>query len=427
MTVVSLLGIAPGTARSAPLAAGDQLWIARYAGPDHFYDAFADVAISPEGSTVYATGSSANFSFGDDWITGAFDAASGETRWSRREQPADSELSQGTRLAPSPDGSRVFVIGKTEQGAKADYTTLALDAATGQRLWGRRYNGPGASYDFPLGVAVSPDGSRVFVTGWSEGIGTGYWDWATVAYDAATGHRVWAQRLNGPGNGSDTTSSIAVSPDGSRLYITGSIEISTSDTDYLTIACDADTGARLWARRYDGSANSFDFATAMTLSSDGSRIVVTGYSRGIGTSDDYATIAYDARDGASLWDVRYDGPGHDSDEAESIAINPDGGSVVVTGRSAGAQTGADFGTAVYDMATGTLVWARRYKTIGVNDDIARSVVTSPDGATVYVTGSTGSDHPDLTTLAYAGSTGILNGRLCMTVRVTGPTFPNRWW
>jgi TolB-like protein len=198
-----------------------------------------------------------------------------------------------------------------------------------------------------------------------------------------------------------------VSPDGRRLYITGSIEISTSDTDYLTIACDADTGARLWARRYDGSANSFDFATAMASSPDGSRIVVTGYSLGVGTSDDYATIAYDAGDGATLWDVRYDGPGHDSDQAESLAINPDGGSVVVTGHSVGAQSGVDFGTAVYDMATGSLVWARRYTTVGVNDDIARSVVTSPDGATLYVTGSTGSDHPDLTTLAYAGATGDL--------------------
>jgi hypothetical protein len=48
--------------------------------------------------------------------------------------------------------------------------------------WAARYNGPANSYDYAY-LAVSPDGTRVFVTGYSSGTGTSY-DYATVAYCA---------------------------------------------------------------------------------------------------------------------------------------------------------------------------------------------------------------------------------------------------
>jgi DNA-binding beta-propeller fold protein YncE len=50
-------------------------------------------------------------------------------------------------------------------------------------VWIRRYDGPRHQGDFPSSVAVSPDGTRVYVTGRSDGIGT-LSDYATVAYRA---------------------------------------------------------------------------------------------------------------------------------------------------------------------------------------------------------------------------------------------------
>ena len=56
-----------------------------------------------------------------------------------------------------------------------DYATIAYDAATGADLWVNRYTAPNS---FAYSIAVSPDGSKVFATGRSKG------DYITVAYAA---------------------------------------------------------------------------------------------------------------------------------------------------------------------------------------------------------------------------------------------------
>jgi DNA-binding beta-propeller fold protein YncE len=100
----------------------------------------------------------------------------------------------------------------------------ATQQVPGARLWVARYNSgansEGFAYSMAGAMAVSPDGSRVFVTGKSEGRTTGY-DYATVAYSAATGGQLWVSRYYGPGNGLGAAASVAVSPAGTTAYVTG--------------------------------------------------------------------------------------------------------------------------------------------------------------------------------------------------------------
>ncbi|HEX9237099.1 MAG TPA: PQQ-binding-like beta-propeller repeat protein, partial [Actinomycetota bacterium] len=171
-----------------------------------------------------------------------------------------------------------------------DYATVAYNAATGATNWTRRYTGYANGNDLPYAVRVSPDGTRVFVTGSAAGPPSTNYDYATLAYDASSGTILWTTRYNGPG--ADTAYSLAVSPDGTRVFVTGqSLEYPTGD-DYLTIAYDALTGVALGGARYNGPGNGTDDAFSVAVSPDGTRLFVTGQSAGSGTGFDYATIAY---------------------------------------------------------------------------------------------------------------------------------------
>ncbi|HLQ62831.1 MAG TPA: hypothetical protein VK131_13300, partial [Candidatus Acidoferrales bacterium] len=109
-------------------------------------------------------------------------------------------------------------------------------------------------------------------------------------------------------------------------------------------------GAQLWVRRYDGPGNSLgsdDAARSVAVSPGGGTVFVTGYSQGT-TSDEYATVAYDAATSAQLWVSRYDGPASLGAEANSVAVSPGGGAVFVTGSSDGGSNGEDYATVAYN-------------------------------------------------------------------------------
>src|SRR5207245_2140509 len=103
--------------------------------------------------------------------------------------------------------------------------------------------------DVAHALGVSSDGSKLFVTGQSDGGSHGSVDYATIAYDAATGAELWLQRYNRPGRDTDIAFALGVGPGG--VFVTGSSVGSASGEDYATIAYDAASGAQLWLRRYN--------------------------------------------------------------------------------------------------------------------------------------------------------------------------------
>ena len=397
-----------GTEKVVPRAGGTQLWAAR-SGSGNGDNRLFSLAASPDGARVFVTGYASGAGTDIDYGTVAYDGSTGDELWSRLYDGPGHGFDQATSVKVSPDGAEVFVTGfSTGSDQRYDYATVAYDAVTGQRLWASRYDGPEHYYDYAFALALSPDGTRVFVTGYVSSFGKGD-NYATVAYDASSGTQLWESRYSGPGNGTDEALAVAASPDGTMVFVTGYSYFPNTHFDDVTIAYDAVTGQRLWASRYNGPGGDGDAPTGLAVSPDGTKVFLTGHSWGSAAEADYATIAYEASTGARLWVVHYNGPGDANDIAYSLGVSPDGSKVFVTGSSIGAGTGYDFATVAYDASTGGQLWARRYNGPRNDGDEAFALGVSPDGTKVFVTGHSrglGSG-VDYATIAYDASSGAM--------------------
>jgi hypothetical protein len=90
-------------------------------------------------------------------------------------------------------------------------------AETAIQAWVQRYNAPG---NYNIARAEAVDGSNnVIVTGYSTGSG-GNWDYATIKYSSA-GVPLWTNRYNGPGNGTNEASAVAVDHSGNVIVAGG--------------------------------------------------------------------------------------------------------------------------------------------------------------------------------------------------------------
>jgi DNA-binding beta-propeller fold protein YncE len=277
---------------------------------------------------------------------------------------------------------------------------VAYDAATGATLWTKRYDGLHEGFDVAYSIAAGPSG-KVFVTGSSQGKFE-FGDYATIAYNDSTGATLWVARYNGPGNNADNPHWIATSPDGSKVFVTGDSAGLRRDDGYATVAYDASTGARLWVNRYFGPNNSGDRSSSLVSSADGSTVFVTGWSSRHNSNFDFITVAYEAATGRTLWLERYDNPDTGDDYAVSVAVSNDGSKVFVTGSSTGAAQMPDYTTVAYQASTGTLLWVKHYNDQENGNEGASSLAVSPDGSRVFVTGRRfGRGRYDYVTLAYA--------------------------
>ena len=241
---------------------------------------------------MFATGYSLGTNNGYDYATVAYNAATGAQRWVKRYNSAAGGNRGANSVAVSPSGTMVFVTGSSLGSSGGyDYATVAYNAATGAQRWVKRYHGSASEDDEAYSVAVSPSGKAVFVTGSSEGTPAGTYEYATVAYNAATGAQLWAKRYSSPGNVGEGYS-VAVSPNGSRVYVSGSSwEFVDGDLELATVAYSAATGAQLWAKRY-GSPGGGGAGVSVAVSRTAGTVFVTGYSIWAVAGFDYVTIAY---------------------------------------------------------------------------------------------------------------------------------------
>lgn len=373
---------------------GEILWNSRYNGTGNRDDEAKAIAID-NSSNVYVTGYSFGTSTRRDYLTIKYNPV-GETLWTRR-YGGSTAPDEANAIAVDNSGN-VCVTGRINYPLSgADYTTIKY-RNDGETLWVRSYNGPGSSVDEAKAIAVD-NSSNVYVTGYSFGLGTGN-DFATIKYDPSGG-TLWTRRYdnNLVANSDDGANAIVVDSLG-NVYVTGYSLAQFglfAHYDFLTIKY-SPSGEVLWSHRYNGSETGDDKANAMAID-DWGNVYVTGYSAGIAANSkyDYATIKYSST-GEVLWVRRYDGPANDDDEAKAIALDSFG-NAYVTGYSVGIGTSNDYATIKYS-PSGEALWERRYDGPENSDDEAKAIAVDAVGNT-HVSGfSTSTSGRDYLTIKY---------------------------
>lgn len=265
-----------------------------------------------------------------------------------------------------------------------------------------------AGRDMAQDVAVDQEGN-VFVTGYGFG-GESHFDFITLKYDSE-GNLVWAKRYNGPANSSDYAQALEVDQEGS-VYVVGHSNGIDTSLDATIVKYDKD-GHLLWIRRYDGPGHRDDWAYNVTRSPD-EGIVVAGYSFGQGTEHDYLVLKYNP-DGVLLWTARYNPPRNRDDVSERMVVDLNG-NVLVTGIVRNVGTEYDMATLKYN-AKGEEMWLACYAGPEKNYDAAKDIGVDLDG-NVFVTGYgfVGETEYDVVTVKYDAE-----GQVRWMVKYDGPS------
>jgi uncharacterized delta-60 repeat protein len=351
----------------------ETVWEQRYNGPANASDQAFAMALDNLGN-IYVTGQS-----NGDYATIKYNE-NGGTMWVKIYNGPGNGSDKAVAIAVDAN-CNIYVTGQSESsGTGIDYATIKYNS-DGQEQWVQRYNGPEDSNDEANAIVLDGQ-SNVYVTGGSSG------DYATIKYNSA-GQEQWVQRYNGPSNGKDKATAIAIDAQG-NVYVTGSCIGLGISNDYATIKYNS-AGVQQWVKRYNGPGNGSDIATAIAVD-DQDNIYVTGSSANSSANLDFATIKYNSA-GVQQWLQRYDGTEKD-DGAKALVIDGQG-SVYVTGYSCDSSgfwfAGFWFPTRIKNHTTikynsaGQEQWMQRYDGTE-SDDGAKALVIDGQGS-VYVTGS----------------------------------------
>ena len=210
-------------------------------------------------------------------------------------------------------------------------------SASGVLLWANGATGMFAA----MSLALSPDETDVVLTGDVVGGAT----WMTAVFDTATGTRRWQVTA------AEGIAARDVVVDATRVYVTG--EGNVGITGFLTVvAYDRATGARLW-RTDKKPADGYSAAgLRMDMAPDGSLVVAGQANRGF---LDWYTVSFTTT-GVVRWEAVRDG-GLNTDEIPAGVLVLADGTTVVTGRGGPNLPGGYIQgvTAGYG-PTGTLLW-----------------------------------------------------------------------
>ena len=282
----------------------------------------------------------------------AYDRSDGSERWTKQIEPR--RYPKATPGAILHSAAYDPVRGMLYLGLQVDETltqnsmgVLAIASSDGARLWRSWFVSPtGEEGAHPTAIAVAGDGSTVYLGG-SFNNALRF----VLAFATSDGSLAWSSEVtkNRAQSGLDV---LSVSPRGSRIFGAGSRALTPGEPadGLLTFSLGAEAGPVRWKKTY-GSGNETVQARDLAVSPDGSTVYVTASKEAVFTDPDFylgpadiLTVAYDARSGSLLWSAVRGGSG--SDEFP-VSVDVASGRVIVCGTTAHRGTFADLTCLAY--------------------------------------------------------------------------------
>jgi S-formylglutathione hydrolase FrmB len=214
-----------------------------------------------------------------------------------------------------------------------DCFVAKLSQETGEILWKAQVGSTLA--DRIYGMAVNRSTSEIYVAGYTKGLLSGASNAgdkdAFVAKLDADGKVIWKDQFGS--SGEDKAWSVALSPDGSRVWVSGvasgqvGSDAALGGSDCF-LACYAADGARAWLRQFGTTAN--EEAYAVAISPDG-QPYIAGYTTGgfAGSASpvekDIIVASFDSK-GAIAWKDQFGSSGASecTERGAGIAFSPSG-------------------------------------------------------------------------------------------------------
>ncbi len=308
-----------------------------------------------------------------DWLL-AVEADSGTLLW-KQEIP---EINQVQRMAISPDGTQIAVVGvAAESGFSGgrQVATVLLSSDQGTLLWSS-FEFPALPVQNPNGtardVAFSPDGDRLVVVG----------DWgrnAAQAHAASDGARLWSYLSDG----SVGLIHVDIGPSG-LAAISG-----LRNSNAFMLALDSSSGLPLW----ESSSSPASYSVGVVL--DESRQAVHAGFRGVSSlgTPPWIVQSRDSITGSEVWtDTQLSGPlVGSSDRLSDITLAPSVGNVVVAGTFSPEDELNQAVILEHQVDTGSLLADVRYDSLSPGQQSVSGSAIDVSSLQVFTAGDFGSE------------------------------------
>ncbi|HEX2014830.1 MAG TPA: hypothetical protein VLA68_06355 [Nitrososphaera sp.] len=338
-------------------------WSKSYGGPGT-ENLFRSVVRASDGGYVIA-GETRSFGAGstDVWVIKVNE--DGSIAWQRTWGGGSSDVTRS--IQQTSDGGYVIAARTASFGrGSTDFWVIKLDDE-GHTQWQKTYGGP--SGEMPHAIQQTTDGGYI-VAGYTKSFGAVAKDYFVIKLNDAGGVE-WQKRFGGSGN--DVVRYVKQVSDGGYV-VAGFSHSFDVRGDILLLKLDP-AGNIEWQKRYGGAK--FEEPSTVLEVSDG--YIVLEQSSSFTASTD-AWIFKIEKDGDMIWQKTLGGRGG-MDELSAAQLTPDGG-FIAAGETASNGLLVEDVWVVKFSAGGNVQWQKRFG--GSDLDEAESLELTPEGGSIIV-------------------------------------------